>query len=84
MHTNEKVTNYYFVGNMPHIRWNNMISGLTIYGSYFGRNDDIKNSFWNLLTFSRLGSKTFVEYLWKIDRFLFHLAPLSIYVLFDF
>ena len=25
---------------------------LTIFGSYFGRNDDFKNSFWNLLTFT--------------------------------
>ena len=25
---------------------------LTIFGSYFGRNDDFINSFWNLLTFS--------------------------------
>jgi hypothetical protein len=44
MHTNEKVTNYYFVGNMPHIKWNNMISGLTVFGSYFGRKNDFKKS----------------------------------------
>ena len=26
---------------------------LTIFGSYFGRNDDFINSFWNLLTFNK-------------------------------
>ena len=34
---------------------------LTIFCSYFGRNDDFKNSFWNLVTFSvsSLGSQSF-------------------------
>ena len=32
---------------------------LTIFGSFFGRNDDFINSFWNLLTFSRF------EWRWK-------------------
>ena len=35
---------------MPHYR----AEILTIFGSYFGRNDDFKNSFWNLLTFRYL------------------------------
>ena len=34
---------------MPHYR----AEILTIFGSYFGRNDDFINSFWNLLTFRK-------------------------------
>ena len=35
---------------------------LTIFRSYFGRNDDFKNSFWNLMTFRKV---------WRFLRFIY-------------
>ena len=35
---------------------------LTIFGSYFGRHDDLKNLFWNLLTFSTYHTLVQCEY----------------------
>ena len=44
---------------MPHYR----AEILTIFGSYFGRNDDFINSFINLLTFSNDEEDSFYTYL---------------------
>ena len=42
---------------MPHYR----AEILTIFGSYFGRNDDFINSFWNLLTFRTAKTSTYLK-----------------------
>ena len=41
---------------------------LTIFGSYFGRNYDFINSFWNLLTFISVSNFIFKISLWRIWR----------------
>ena len=44
---------------------------LTIFGLYFGRNDDFINSFWNLLTFNRHTTSLFLTENQENDSFCF-------------
>ena len=44
---------------------------LTIFGSYFGRNDDVINPFWNLMTFNWSAQNVVLHYLVDLINNLF-------------